>query len=347
MPEKLRADSALMSEEVFSATCEYLKTTYPDTDINIRWVGGEPLLVPLRWYEMTEKYLRTLTTNTSEMMQTSMLYLTEDWMEFVSARLKNRIYTSYDPYSRHLNNSFKQYLEIWENKHQLAKAYDVDVRVVTTVTPEILNVNVNELISDMLQLNIDALTFVRFVNTDASRGYVTRPQFSNFLITIFDYCMAFNTSLSISTIADAIRAVVFEKPHGIWEPQNCLINRSTAINSNGDILNCTYEHLKIGNVFDKLKTRHVSNVLQSCSKKAIQAKLDCFECKTCDFNTWCHIKCYTRDIASDIDASECLRYSSFLKHVQTYCSSEIGYLKALTYLKMVEERITDKNAAFS
>jgi uncharacterized protein len=81
-----RRSTARMSLETLDLACRRVfESPFLDRQLQVAWHGGEPLVVPLAWYEdavalMAER--RPATLHLTHCFQTNGLLLNEDWIRF-------------------------------------------------------------------------------------------------------------------------------------------------------------------------------------------------------------------------------------------------------------------------
>lgn len=340
IPIARRKDPYIMTPEVFKDVCEYLsRVTAPEDSLKIRWVGGEPFQIHQDWYDQTGPILETMDRSYTEMLQTSLVLYDSTRAEFVKQRLQNRLYVSFDVHSRHINSSRDEYLKTWDLKRDQLISDQIDFRSVTTITPTVTTHGAKNTYEFLKEHQLRTVSVVRYLTPDLSRGYVSRTDFSNFLCQLFDIAVSDSTPgfFRIVTIADAIRAVLYGTPCGIWEPQNCLTSRNIAINQYGQVLNCTYSHQVIGSVGQLQLLPNNSESISNCASVAALSRIQSNRCKNCEYTSWCQPKCQSPAVkSSHLDDTECSRYSSFLRHVTKTCSTADGFKRCVDYLEQTE-----------
>lgn len=307
------------------------------------FIGGEPLLAKREWYSTFHSHANFLGLNYTTKLQTSLIGFSIDWIEYFKNNLNSIIYTSFDPYSRTIDNSTEKYIQTINATLKILKQHQIRSCAQLTVSPEILR-NRDNLFDILTTSQFDIISFCHYSSTDDSVA-VLNSEYSELLCDIFDKTMHnYQNNLSypkLSTLADAIKSVVSNSAYGAWEEVKCTRLHSYAVYPNGSVNTCHIYPKQLGNSCSSLQELYDSAEALKC--RALVAKRKYHDCEKCMFNSWCSPRCY-RDpyhVSFKDKDFDCQRYSKFLTHIQSFCMQPNNYTAALLYSTEVVEHLAN------
>ncbi len=335
----VRADKSRMSEQVLRETAamlSHMAAAGRHDSVMVLWHGGEPLTMPLEWFERAGQVLDEMLPNHTQAIQTSLIPFTEKWVPWVKNRLGSFIGSSIDFHSRTLKGSAQAYQELWMQKVDLARSHDI--YVVPGMVPTTKDLQragqINQWFIDrgLLEYNIERYNQFGMELPD----WPTNAQHSQFLIELFSDVMV-RISLGQSKIplvrvlAAAIGGVLYDAPGDRWGG-SCQSD-FVVVEPDGGLNNCT----------DKTSfERPYSNVSQGWSGfslsperrrwiriQAVDHRKD--HCMVCENRSWCKSGCPITPNGPSDGQQECAGYKMFIDYVRDFVSTDSGLKMARDY----------------
>lgn len=140
-----------------------LSKQYPDDHIHVELHGGEPFLRPIEEHWEFAQSLQTLMgddyTRVSIGGTTNLVYkLYPEHIEFFTTVMGSRLGTSWDPVYRFKNDRM---YDLWKDNLKLLKSHGVVLKMFVTVTDELLNWNIADLLSLWEDFGVDEIAIER------------------------------------------------------------------------------------------------------------------------------------------------------------------------------------------
>lgn len=347
VPEAARNNPELMSEKTFSDLCIFLKKYIEASGIefvSLLWLGGEPMNIPKSWYEMTDKYLKTLPVPYIEEMQTSALAYTADWDSFIQSRLRNNMILSLDLDTRKYCGSVSGYLEFWKQVYDKLRSIDCTILAILTASNTILEAGASDFLDKLNFLGLDSKTTLnlrKLRSTNHSSEFMTNTRYSQFLGSLFLETMRRfekgETVPNLEPITIALRGILrnqTEEAVSIGNMHCCLYLPRFTVDSNGELSQCTvYGVSEYATIYDDptklFELPKHQNLQKIFSAYAIKMMA---KCRSCSYSSWCFSRCFMPSIPDGIEDSECFGFQQFIDCVHNFCETEHGKETASKYL---------------
>lgn len=335
----VRANKTRMSEQTLRDSARMLRdmaVAGRHDSAMILWHGGEPLTMPLEWFEMASSVLDDELGEHYESIQTSLIPFTEKWIPWVKSRLGSHIGSSIDFNSRKFKGSAEAYQSLWMQKVDLARSHGI--HVVPGTVPSLREVGRASQINqwfidrDLLEFNIERYNQFGMDLPD----WPSNAQHSQFLIDLFaDVMVRISLGQSkiplIRVLAAAIGGVLYDTPGDRWGG-SCQSD-FVVIEPDGGLNNCT----------DKTSFEPAySNVAQGFGGfasspmrrkwiriQAVDHRKD--HCAVCENRSWCKSGCPITPNGPSDGQDECAGYKRFVDYVRDFVSLPSGLEMARNY----------------
>jgi uncharacterized protein len=218
-----RRSTARMSLETLDLACRRVfESPFLDRQLQVAWHGGEPLVVPLAWYEdavalMAER--RPATLQLTHCFQTNGLLLNEDWVRFF-ARTGARLGLSIDgPADLHdANRRTRRGRGTHEGAMRavrLLQEQDVPFHVITVLTERALD-DPDRLFDFYVQNGISDVGFnveeIEGANTASSLAGRGETKFRNFIRRFFERVWQAPGILKVREFESALAYLLSDEP---------------------------------------------------------------------------------------------------------------------------------------
>lgn len=345
---EVRADRRQMSEETLRAMSTMLSQMAAagrHQDIHILWHGGEPLMMPVEWFERAGELLDDWLPGHLESLQTSLIPFSQKWVPWVQKRLGSHIGTSMDFSSRTIKGSAEDYQRLWMQKVDLARANQI--HVVPGVVPTTKEIDWADgmvqwfVDRDLLEFNIDRYNAFGI----PLPNWPNNAQHSRFLIGLFDSVVRRwgngDTRVPIiRVVLAAIGGVLFQQPGDRWGG-SCQSD-FVVIEPDGSLNNCpdkaSYEK-PYANATDGF-----AGFSQSAGRRkwiriqALDHRRD--HCAVCDYRGWCKSGCPLTPNGPKDGQAECAGYKRYLNHIRAFCDVPAQREIVLDYYRSSARRMS-------
>jgi len=325
LPKNVRDNKQIMSFDIFEKIVVFIKdwlSAINQTKVHIIWHGGEPLTVEVDWYKKAISILKDQLPDFSESMQTSLMTLKNEHIEFIKDRFNSKIGSSIDFSSRTINGSSQKYIDKWMGKVKLLNHNSIGV--VPIIVPSKKEIGSEKAIVDWFMANnFKEFRIERYISFDGKEDD-QRPDnydFSLFLINLFNYIMYLleNGSMppKISIITAGINLAVHNIPGDRWA-SDCM-SSVVVFEPDGSTNNCTDKanlEQSFSNVNEGFKAFYESAkrrkwIRISKSERTMNV------CNSCRYYTVCSTGC---PLTIAYENNECSGYKIFLDYVNKYYS---------------------------
>lgn len=338
LPKEVRANKMRMSQKTFQASLKAIKDMAKQQNapgVLIVWHGGEPLSLPVSYFEDLTKQLQEEIPDAIQSLQTSLIPYSEKWNDLIKNYFDSEIGSSIDFTQRTLKGSSRAYHEFWMKK--VSKARSAGFSVVPGIVPSKNEVGKGKEIVDWMsdrgfsRWNIDR--YNQYSQFDPNRPL--NKEHSKFLTEVFHAVMdkaKKGDFVAINVVRAGIGGVLFNMPGDRWGG-HCS-HDFLVINPDGGTNACP----------DKISFESFSNISDGYgSYKKSQARKDWIklhlmghrnpDCPTCPFNTFCKSGCplTPNDVPSE---GECSGYNRYLKEVLNFSKTDLNLL--LEYLEATQ-----------
>lgn len=340
-----RKNSELMTLSTFRDTISFLNTyIYKEQiqKVKLIWHGGEPLAIPMSWYQQVYPELKKISVPFQEYIQTSLLSYSTEIENFIRERLHGRIGVSFDLFSRSINNSAEQYQKTWlSNKNKVLKA-GFTYRILTTVTKEVLALSAKEFNIRILEFS-PSIKLSRYLSvSEADPNAITNAEYSDFLIRLFDQTLHdFEAGLTVpgnSTLVGAISGILMSLQSETWGT-GCLVKPNYVIDALGNVSYClSSTETDVGSIYSDYADiqQHMMSHRVIGAHKCQKAKV---KCMSCEYREWCLPNCPIPSIVNG--DTECQGYKKFLDHVTSLCSNSKKFDMLIKYREFTLKQIRD------
>lgn len=335
----VRANKSRMTPQVMRQTAVMLRdmaSAGRHDSVMVLWHGGEPMTMPLEWFEMAGEILDEVLPMHYESIQTSLIPFTEKWVPWVKSRLGSHIGSSIDFNSRRFKGSAEAYQSLWMQKVDLARSHDI--YVVPGMVPSLREVEragqINQwfLDRDLLEFNIERYNQFGMELPD----WPTNAQHSRFLIELFSDVMV-RISLGqakipvIRVLAAAIGGVLYDTPGDRWGG-SCQSD-FVVIEPDGGTNNCTDKtsfEPAYSNVVDGFAGFAGSEMRRKWIRiQSVSHRKD--HCAVCENRSWCKSGCPITPNGPSEGQDECAGYKTFIDYVRDFVSTSQGLDMARDY----------------
>jgi radical SAM protein with 4Fe4S-binding SPASM domain len=355
LPLSVRANKERMSEETLHKVMIFLKEMKEKNKhdaIFLIWHGGEPLILPLDYFNMTSKIIDQYFKNDEiiEAVQTSLSPYRREHSQVVKERWRSEIGSSIDFNSRLIKGSVEEYQKLWMSKVDMAR--EDEILVIPGMVPSKKDCYQTEHIYKWFEdrqfwlWNIDRYSNVGGTLPDFS----TNAEHSKFLRELFDLTIISieknGIAPYIKPIAAAIGGILYDQPGDRWG--GTCQSDFVVINPDGKLNNCpdkdSFEK-SYGNLFDGYN----SFAKSTDRKKWIriqQAGHRIDECYNCENASWCKSGCPITGNACSINGitDECSGFKGFITHIRNFLKKDMG--NELLLKKYLHQEFLPKNLNF-
>ena len=298
-----------MSEKVLREFTKQYIRSQAGPDVTFSWQGGEPMLLPLSFYQKAvafQKKFKKAGMEIKNTFQTNGTLITEEWAQFLHEE-EFLIGISLDgppgfhnPY-RPKKNGKKSFDHVLRGLN-LLKKYKVDYNVLTCVHPNNVDHPLKVYNYFTQKLGVEFIQFIPIVVRENETGYqegntatelsVDPLKYGKFLHTIFQEWIRRDVAKVFVQIFDVTLAAWMQQPPGlcIFAP-TC--GASVVMEFNGDLYSCDHfvepKH-KLGNIMKTPMIKLVSSPKQETFAKAKYTELPP-TCRTCEVGTICYGGC--------------------------------------------------------
>lgn len=135
LPEDVRANRHLMTMATLRQSAQLLADLAASRKVGVHVLfhGGEPLTVPLRWWDEAFAVLDEILPDRTQSIQTSLIPLRPDHLPMLKEKFGS-VGSSLDFSQRTIKGSVEKYQELWMRKVAMAREAGVGVGVVLTPT---------------------------------------------------------------------------------------------------------------------------------------------------------------------------------------------------------------------
>ena len=348
LPEAIRADKFRMSEEVFTDTCNLLKDMSqrrPNTiePVMLLWHGGEPLTVPMEWYDMAGEVMDRIIPNRIETIQTSLVPLKDSHIPFIIDRLDSQIGSSIDFSQRKIKGSVENFHKLWMKKVDLAREHGI------LITPGVVP-TINECGREQYMVDWFMDRRFRTFNVDRYNSYgnvfpdrPTNLEHSHFLIGLFDALMhrmeTHGWAPVVMAITGGITGVLHQQGADRWgttcQSDFVVVEPDGGLNTCPDkaTVEDPHSYAKDGwKAFAASKFRR-----KWVRENQLTHKMP--HCEVCENQNWCHSGCPITPNGPQQGEEECSGYKTYINHVRKYVENENNLARVNAYLDQMNEDI--------
>lgn len=345
LPEDVRANKHRMDEDTLHKVMSFLKEMKEHGNhdsIFLIWHGGEPLILPKKYFEKAGKIIDQYFSKDEliEAVQTSLIPYTEDLSDIVNTRWRGEIGSSMDFSARSFKGSTEKYRDLWLKKVELARKDGIEV--IPGITPNKIDVKNAEFIfnwfieHDFWMWGID-----RYSNVSGNLpDYSTNREHAQFLIDLFDLCVKeykkSGQAPMIRTISAVLGGILYEMPGDRWG--GTCQSDFIVINPDGRLNNCpdkdSFEE-SYGNLFQGFESFEQAPLRKKWIRiQAVGHRID--DCYECENSSWCKSGCPITGNACQINGvtDECSGFKSFITHVRNFIEQSDENMRfALSYMQ--------------
>lgn len=341
LTEEVRADRSKMSEQTLRDTGRLLAqmSGAQRTKAHLIWHGGEPLALRADYYWKAGEILDQELPGHSESLQTSLIPLKDEHLEWIKKRLGGSVGSSMDFSARQVRGSALSYQELWMKKVELCR--QEGIRVIPGVTPALPEMGKAEWIMDwMEQRGFERFNIERYNSFGFQAPLLpSNKEHSQFLVELYQAAMSRMEKKGraplVRVLAAAIGGVLFNQPGDRWggSCQSDFI----VVEPDGSLNNCpdkTSKERPYGNARAGFEAFARSPERRRWIRiQAIEHRED--HCRSCENNTWCKSGCpiTCNSLSKPESGGECSGYRSFLSFVRDSVSIPEGKARALAYLE--------------
>lgn len=337
----VRGDKSLMLHSTLRHTAKLVKglaEAENDKGVHFIWHGGEPMTVPLSWYNNAGAILDEVIGlgGYTESIQTSLIPFSEKWIDLIHERFKSHIGSSMDFSQRTINGSNGKYIDLWLKKVGIARKNGISVT--PGIVPSRSEAGREKYIVDFfcenefVQFNIDRYSNYGIKTID----WPTNREHSEFLINIFDEIISRLISNKfapmVNVVNAAIRGVAFGAPGDRW---GTTCQRDFVVVEPDGSLNSCPDRTSYDRPFSNANEWSKGFIESSERRKWIRIQgVDHKKshCHSCEFNKWCKSGCPITPNGPSDGQRECSGYKTYLLHVAAALSRPGVLEKAMKYV---------------
>ena len=330
LPESVRAEKLVMSEESLRKTARFakeLKERESHPGIHFIWHGGEPLILSPDYYwranEILEEELQGVAF--SQSIQTSLIPYMDKWSSLIETVFKGHIGFSVDFTQRSVKSSPEAYLDLWMVKVRMARSHGhfvlpgmVPTRHESKKGADIFNWFIK---NDFHAFNVDRFSQYGSKTLD----WPSNREHSRFLIGLFD---AMIESLetrgwapAVNVLAAGIQGILLGNSGDRWgtrcQREFLVVEPDGSLNTCPDRAKHEAPYSNISDGIDALiaspARRNWIRVMDVTHKES--------HCHTCEFRHFCKSGCPITPNGPANGQVECAGYKTFLLHVQAYADA--------------------------
>jgi radical SAM protein with 4Fe4S-binding SPASM domain len=336
LPKEVRANKYRMSESTFESSIQTIKDMAKNQNapgVLIVWHGGEPLSLPVDYFESLASKLQKEIPEAVQSLQTSLIPYSQRWENLIKNHFESEIGSSIDFTQRTLRGSAEEYQDFWMKK--VTKARENGFKIIPGIVPSISEIGRGKEIVEWMenrgfrQWNIDR--YNQYSEFDPARPL--NKAHSQFLSEVFLEVMEYAKKgifISVNTIKASLGGVLFNQPGDRWgghcSHDFLVINPDGSTNACPDKI--SFE--SFSNIKDGYKGYKDSEQRKAWIRLHLMGHRNS-DCPTCPFNTFCKSGCPLTP--NDVEAEgECSGYNKYLKTVLEFTQKNqkltIDYLEA-------------------
>jgi radical SAM protein with 4Fe4S-binding SPASM domain len=329
LPEFVRANKTMMSMETFLKVAERIKDyadQYGRGDVHVLWHGGEPLLVPLEWYDKANGILREIGITGSQSMQTSLVPYRSEYASFIKEKMGGRLGVSYDFSSRKLNGSSEAYTDMFMSKVDMARADGLGLGVTMTVTKNELG-RAKEIVDWYLVHGFSTIKIERYTQHGmVYQDWVTNMEHSLFMVDLLETILSLyekNILFSEGVTLSAIRGVMQGVSGDRWGT-SCVTD-FLVFEPDGETSNCTDrtgKEASFGSVYQPLKLMMENETRSKIVSGHMSGENIKDHCFSCEYVSWCKSGCPLQVNEVPSETTDCSGHRYFLDHIKKILGSE-------------------------
>lgn len=333
---KTLEDAAILLRDM-----QYRNGLKTNEEVQFLWHGGEPLTVPLDWYEASGEILDKHIPNRLESIQTSLVPLKKEYIPFIVNRLGSQMGSSIDFSQRQIRGSVDNFHALWMKKVDLARENGI------LITPGVVPTR-KEIGRERYMVEWFMDRSFRLFNIDRYNAYANafddRPsnlEHSHFLIDLFDVLMekidTHGWAPVIGAISGGITGVLFQQGGDRWggtcQSDFVVVEPDGGLNTCPDksTLEDPYSYAHEGfKAFAASKFRR-----KWIRHQALTHKMP--HCEVCENQHWCKSGCPITPNGPQMGEQECSGYKTFINHVRRFSETDDGQAKMLKYLEQMAD----------
>jgi radical SAM protein with 4Fe4S-binding SPASM domain len=292
---------------------------------HIVWHGGEPLTVPVQWYEKASEILTQKNEGLTQTMQTSLIPYTSEYAHLTHDLFDSHLGSSIDFSQRQIKGSSERYQDLWLKKVELARSDGIDITpgmVPTTKDVELAAQHVDWFVSNgFSHFNIDRYSCF---GDKSFPDYPNNAQHAQFMINLFDRVMQLmlrkGSAPTVNVITTVINGIQFGIPGDRWggtcQSDFVIIEPDGTLNSCPDRVSFepSFGHLDSGfQSFAASPERKNWIRIQSIGHQNNY-------CEQCENNSWCKTGCPITSNQPELNGDECSGYKKYITHVRQFIS---------------------------
>lgn len=330
LPESVRAEKAVMSEDALRKTARFalaLKERENHSGIHFQWHGGEPMILsPDYYWRANEILVDELGDGAfTQSIQTSLIPYKDKWAPLIGEVFHGHIGSSVDFTQRSVKSSPEAYLDLWMTKVRLARSHGFFVLPGMVPTRHEAKRGA-EIFSWFIENNFQAFNVERFSQYGSKTiDWPSNREHSRFLIGLFD---AMVESLetrgwapAVNVLAAGIQGVLLGYSGDRWgtrcQREFLVVEPDGSLNTCPDRAKHEPAYAKIDDGIDALISspgrRDWIRVMDVTHKES--------HCHTCEFRHFCKSGCPITPNGPAHGQTECAGYKTFLLHVQAYADA--------------------------
>ncbi len=350
-----RQDKEVMQADTLdqvARTFGEMKAFYGQNSLEILWHGGEPLLMPVSWYDAASEVLDRHLGPHTQSMQTSLIPFKKDFVPFIKQRLGGGLGASFDFNSRKLNGSWNEYERLFLKKLEMAREDNISVGIIMTVSKLELGYQ-KEIVQWFENNGFTSFRCERYTQyLHPVPNYVTNKDVSDWNIGLFDHLLERIREGKSPIVEDIVTAginVAYRGRQGDRWGTTCTSD-FFVVEPNGDVFNCTDRagkeppmgHVSMG--WEGLLTspERLRMIQEHTFEKAGAG------CQSCTYFETCRGGCPILPTGESTDLTDCVGSRHFLDHIRMVADTQEGQALIETYLASAEEsRVRVRNNLLS
>lgn len=288
-------DYGFLDKDILKVIIQKASSYCQGGNCTIGFQGGEPLLVGLNFYKKLIEYINEFSNRTifSLSLQTNGTLITDEWAQFFKTN-NFLIGISLDG-NKDIHNLNRVNCKKEETFHKVMKAikllqkYEVNFNILTVVTSALCK-KIESTYNFFKKNNFGHLQFIpcleplENINLNLSEFSITKEEYKNFLIKLFDlwYKDTLDNNYISIRMFDNILGLFFNQDYEACDMKG-VCSCQHIIESDGSVYPCdfyTYETYKIGNILtDSFDNMHMHNTTINFLKDSTNINSKCQKCK--------------------------------------------------------------------
>ncbi|MFC4236196.1 hypothetical protein ACFOY8_13350 [Thalassospira xianhensis] len=341
LPEDVRANRFTMSEDTLRSSFSLLSDMQVKArhqGVLVLFHGGEPLTVPIDWYNRCFEMMDEMLPGAMTSMQTSLIPLRRDHLPMLQERFNHHVGSSIDFSQRQIKGSVENYHSLWMQKVDMAR--EAGILVIPGVVPTRRELGREQYIVDwMMDREFEAFNIDRY-NSFAT-SFDDRPsnaEHSRFLSGLFDAVMnrveKDGWAPVIGTVQGVLTGVMFGIGGDRWGG-SCM-NDFIVVGPDGALNNCPdkqtvekpFSFAREGwEAFSSSRSRR-----RWVKHQMLGHKED--YCASCENQAWCGSGCPITPNGAPNGEDECSGYKKHITHVRQFLATSRGRELADRYLNL-------------